>query len=242
MNSLRHPNIVSVYGACLRKPRIGVIMEYCVNGALTSFIEGKKLKWERKLQILIDVARGMQFLHSKNVIHRDLKSDNILLDDHMVAKLVDFGLARIKQLDQASSNMKMTTRVGTSNYMAPELVLNNDQLTYDEKCDVYSFAIVMFELLADTTEPYGKGEYHVELKVANNPTFRPTLPINIEDQFLSSSASTSSSLGSSGIQMNAQVMLYIDLMTKCWSHSPSQRPSFTVIVNELQRIAKYYNN
>lgn len=113
MCSLKHPNIVSLYGACVNIPRIGVVMEYCEYGSLKHVISKGKLKdWSQKLRILLDVAKGMQFLHNKSIIHRDLKSDNVLIDSHWVAKLTDFGISRMKL--EAS---EMTRFVGTGAYM-----------------------------------------------------------------------------------------------------------------------------
>lgn len=71
--SMIHPHIISLYGVCLNAKRVGVVMEYCENGSLKKFIQSKKISWVEKLQILLDVAKAMQYLHGKNVIHRDLK-------------------------------------------------------------------------------------------------------------------------------------------------------------------------
>ena len=96
--------------------------------------------------------------------------------------------------------------------MAPELY--NDKV-YDEKCDVYSFAIIMFELLADTVEPYN-GQLNVEQIVSSNPTFRPILP--------------------QGMYLSAEKLKFVDLMTRSWAHSASKSPSFTEIIAELNEI------
>jgi len=87
LDSLRHPNIVICIGACMIKPRIGIVLEYCERGSLASLITKEVLKSQLKMKLLIDIARGMAFLHSKNIIHRDLKCDNILIDSYFVAKI-----------------------------------------------------------------------------------------------------------------------------------------------------------
>lgn len=91
------------------------MMEFCSNGSLATYIEKNrgKISWQTKLEILIQVAKGMRFLHSKNVIHRDLKCDNVLLDQHMTAKITDFGASKLKQC----SEQQMTKMVGTSIYI-----------------------------------------------------------------------------------------------------------------------------
>lgn len=77
--SLRHRNIVTFIGACLVEPRVGIITEYCEHGSLSNFIQRNKMSIKEKMHILTDICRGMSYLHSKNIIHRDLKSDNVLV-------------------------------------------------------------------------------------------------------------------------------------------------------------------
>jgi serine/threonine protein kinase len=208
MMLLKHPNIVTMLGACIKVPRIGIVMEFCANGSLAIYIRQNKGKigFSRKLRILLDVARGMRFLHSNNVIHRDLKCENVLLDNNMVAKVADFGLSR-----KSAHGVKMTTMVGSPAYMAPELVANE---FYDEKIDVFSFAIVMFELYTESLEPYGPAPFGVELKVSKNPLFRPVFP----DNFL----------------VRTDEMFIVSLMQECWRHNPKERPSFDDIVQKFE--------
>lgn len=77
--SLRHYNIVNFFGACLVEPRIGLVVEYCEKGSLYRLLHKERLSMPQKLQILLDISRGMSFLHNRNVIHRDLKSANVLV-------------------------------------------------------------------------------------------------------------------------------------------------------------------
>jgi serine/threonine-protein kinase TNNI3K len=206
--SLRHGSIVTFYGACVEPPRIGIVQEFCDNGSLYNLISKHKrnIPWKMRLQILMDVAKGMNFLHSKNIIHRDLKSDNILLTSLNRAKISDFGISRMKDFVQT----QMTRAVGTSNYMAPEVALGMD---YDEKCDVFSYSIIMFELLAGTVDPYqGKGGPNVCMRVANNG-LRP----RIEDF----------------IEVPEHQVWYVQLMKACWQHERGTRPTFGEIIQEL---------
>ena len=74
MTTLIHANIISLYGVSMNKRRVGVIMEYCENGSLRSYLIRNNISWQAKLQILIDICKGMQFLHGRDMVHRDLKS------------------------------------------------------------------------------------------------------------------------------------------------------------------------
>ena len=110
-SSLRHPNIVLFFGACLQPPRVGIVLEFCEHGTLAEYMQKQRgrIPMERKLQILLDIARGVNFLHQRGIIHRDLKMATCLVDKNHVVKLVDFGLSKRKQ-DVLTT---MTSIVGT---------------------------------------------------------------------------------------------------------------------------------
>ncbi|KAJ0397483.1 hypothetical protein P43SY_006167 [Pythium insidiosum] len=166
--ALHHPNIVALIGATwTTRADLQAIFEYMCDGDLRAYLEttandaGSAPMWSRqKLQLALDVAYALAYLHSQrptSVVHRDLKSGNILLcrdtstesrkprDDGSVecyrlrAKLADFGVSRSQ-----STNNSMTTGVGTSRWLAPEVILGGG--VYDTACDVYSFGVVLTEL------------------------------------------------------------------------------------------------
>lgn len=148
---LRHPNVVQFMALSTSPPAI--ISEFCANGSLWDLMHPGaaaqpqiRLDWSRRIRIMKDVCRGMMYLHgcSPAIIHRDLKSANVLLDENWTAKVCDFGLARVKS---ASATM---SRVGTPQWMAPEL-LREDR--YSEKVDVFSFGVILWEL-ATLQKPY----------------------------------------------------------------------------------------
>jgi len=157
----RHPNIVNFFGAGLDPPRICIVLEYCALGSMNSFIvkgEYSKLTQLEQMQMLIDVASGMCYLHSKGIIHRDLKSDNVLLDQNKVCKIADFGTSKMTNKNTSSN----TRYVGTGYYMAPEVCAG---VAYNSSCDVFSFAIIMWEALHNSTQPYEMA-FGVEYNVA----------------------------------------------------------------------------
>ncbi|TDH73031.1 hypothetical protein CCR75_007649 [Bremia lactucae] len=158
---LHHPRLVQFAGAAdnVRTKQVWILSEYFNNGdvdlLLKSIRSGKKnhIGWHRITRIALDAARGIEFLQKNHIVHRDIKSSNILLDDQHRAKLCDFGFAvEIKQLDAmtydtADMNSGKSLRksyCGTDAYMAPEMFLDED---YDQSVDIFSFGVVLMELL-----------------------------------------------------------------------------------------------
>lgn len=141
--SLRHPNIVMLYGVCLEPGHYSMVMELMAKGSLYEVLHNSQdLPWSIRLSIAKDITIGLAYLHSKNIVHRDLKSLNVLLDGSGRAKLSDFGLSTIKS--ETSSTSTAGSAVGTVCWMAPELFKRGGKCT--PASDIYAMGIVFWEL------------------------------------------------------------------------------------------------
>ncbi|KAL8160742.1 hypothetical protein V2J09_002279 [Rumex salicifolius] len=147
LGSLSHPNLVRLIGYCWEDKELLLVYEYMAKGSLENHLFRKSaepLAWERRISIALGAARGLAFLHNldNQIIYRDFKASNILLDGNYCPKLSDFGLAKF---GPSGDNSHVTTRVmGTFGYAAPEYVATGHLYV---KSDVYGFGVVLLELL-----------------------------------------------------------------------------------------------
>ncbi|XP_048636294.1 probable LRR receptor-like serine/threonine-protein kinase At1g29720 isoform X4 [Brassica napus] len=164
ISGLNHPNLVKLYGCCVEKNQLLLVYEYMENNSLALALYGNNsqtLDWETRQKICVGIARGLEFLHEGSMIrmvHRDIKTTNVLLDADLNAKISDFGLARLHEEEHSHISTKIA---GTIGYMAPEYALWG-QLT--EKADVYSFGVVAMEIVSgkSNVKPQGNDD-HVSL-------------------------------------------------------------------------------
>ncbi|KAK0083681.1 hypothetical protein PV325_008406 [Microctonus aethiopoides] len=147
LRKTRHVNILLFMG-CVSKPRWAIVTQWCEGSSLYKHLHVFETKFE--LLTLIEISRqtaqGMDYLHAKNIIHRDLKSNNIFLHDDLTVKIGDFGLATAKTRWSGSQQFHQPT--GSILWMAPEVIRMQEENPYSFQSDVYAFGVVMYELLA----------------------------------------------------------------------------------------------
>ncbi|GLU07017.1 hypothetical protein SLE2022_239970 [Rubroshorea leprosula] len=203
LRAVEHPNVVRFIGACTESTHLCILTEYMSGGSLYDYLHKNHnyLKLCELLKFALDICKGMEYLHQKNIIHRDLKTANLLMNSNNVVKVADFGVARFQ-----NQGGVMTAETGTYRWMAPEVI--NHQ-PYDQKADVFSFAIVLWELVTAKI-PY-ETMTPLQAALGVRQGMRPELPRNAHPKLL-------------------------DLMQKCWETVPSKRPSFSEIIVELEEL------
>lgn len=152
---LQHKNLVKLLGFCVASKEKILVYEFLSNSSLDKFLFGTKdtsLDWETRFKIILGIARGLLYLHEDSrlkVIHRDLKSSNILLDESMNPKISDFGLAKLFGVDQTQGDTNRI--VGTYGYMAPEYAITGH---FSVKSDVFSFGVIVLEIVSGQRNRY----------------------------------------------------------------------------------------
>jgi serine/threonine protein kinase len=154
MKDLRHDNIVLLYGVCVDSKNC-LIMQYCSNGSLYHLLQSRQeIALLKRIEWALEIAKGLSYLHNRKptILHRDLKSLNILIDKHLNAKIADFGLSKVKISSSAASTLK-GKMIGTIRWMAPEIMEAETGTTYTKAADIYSYGMIAWEL-ATRTIPY----------------------------------------------------------------------------------------
>eukprot|EP01137_Pigoraptor_chileana_P037482 Opistho-2@34630 len=207
MVSLRHPHIVMFIGCC-EEPELCLVTEFMPRGSVLEILqkEDAKMPWTRRLGMVLDAARGIQYLHTNNpiVLHCDLKAANLLVGDNYIVKVADFGLTKIAKKGMRAKN-------GSHLYASPEALRGCE---YTVESDVYSFGIVMWEVLTAKI-PYSDKlcSHSIESVVHSivESDIRPTIPRTPHTR-------------------------YTAVMTQCWQKDPSKRPGIADVATQLDRM------
>eukprot|EP00026_Physarum_polycephalum_P011583 Phypoly_transcript_11818.p1 GENE.Phypoly_transcript_11818~~Phypoly_transcript_11818.p1 ORF type:complete len:376 (+),score=64.81 Phypoly_transcript_11818:141-1130(+) len=201
LSSLEHENIIQFLGMCMEAPHIALVTEFMEKGDLSKVLanSGSSLSWPTRRNMAKDMANGLAYLHQKNILHRDIKSSNLLVAADNTVKIADFGFSRMRMDNQTM------TQQGTVAWTAPEIFEGGN---YTEKCDIYSFGIVLWELCA-CKKPW-TGSHNMR----------------VVGQVLAGSRPPLSDLFDAPADI-------VKLMQECWAPNPADRPSFKVIAGRL---------
>ncbi|KAL1338270.1 hypothetical protein HN51_032951 [Arachis hypogaea] len=215
LGRLHHRNLVNLIGYCVDKGQRILVYQFMSNGSLANLLYGeeKQLSWDDRLQVALDISHGIEYLHEgavPPVIHRDLKSANILLDHSMRAKVADFGLSKEEVFDGRNSGLK-----GTYGYMDPAYI-STSKLTM--KSDIYSFGVIIFELIT-AIHPHQNLMEYINLAAMDH---------NGVDEILDKQLVGKCNLG--------EVRQLAKIAHKCLHKSPKKRPSISEVSQGISRI------
>ncbi|KAL5786886.1 hypothetical protein ACOSP7_003835 [Xanthoceras sorbifolium] len=225
LSRVHHKNVVRLLGFCFQQGEQMLVYDYLPNGSLKDTLSGKSgiiLDWTRRLKIALGAARGLAYLHEladPPIIHRDVKSTNILLDEHLNARVSDFGLS--KPVGDSERSHVTTQVKGTLGYLDPEYYMTQ-QLT--EKSDVYSFGVLMLELTT-ARSPIERGKYIVkEMKMA----------IDKKKDLYNLSELLDPNIGLAATLKGFEQ--FVDLAMKCVEESGADRPTMSEVVKKIENI------
>jgi serine/threonine protein kinase len=238
LSSIRHPNVVSCFGSVVdvgtsnaeaaigvgmvnteqllwHKPLCGILLEFCSGGSLRQLMSSPQwdtTPWRQRLRWALDAATGLAFLHEKEIVHRDIKSPNLLLMDGRL-KVADFGLARFFT---SSAGASTTKTVGSPAWMAPEVITHGTHVS--PPSDIYSFGIVLWEIMTGEIPWQSCTSMHIAYQVVCNAARLPLPSPPLTSQLPHG---------------------YINLIKDCWSTDPIERPTCSAVVLRLKHMLQY---
>ena len=168
--ALNHPNIITIYDVLEADSQICTVMEYVDGESLRNKMDKGKLDNNEVIEITKQICEGLEKAHQANIVHRDIKPENILINADNRVKILDFGLAKLKGVSKLT---KETSTLGTIHYMAPEQIQGKD---VDHRSDIWSFGVVLFEMLTGKLPFTGDYEQAIMYSILNDP---PELPSEI---------------------------------------------------------------
>nr|XP_009380742.2 PREDICTED: putative serine/threonine-protein kinase isoform X2 [Musa acuminata subsp. malaccensis] len=225
LTSIQHKNLVHLIGCCSEGAERLLVYECMTNGSLNSIFSGTgksetSLNWKTRFQIIIGVARGLQYLHEDSnlrIVHRDIKASNILLDDKFQPKISDFGLARFFPEDEAYLSTRFA---GTLGYSAPEYALRGE---LSEKADIYSFGVLVLEIISCRK--------NTDLSLPNEMQYLPEYAWRLYERSKMTDLVDSRLLEEGALEKDVLQVCHVALL--CLQPHPSLRPPMSEIVAML---------
>ncbi|KAJ0736033.1 putative protein kinase RLK-Pelle-LRR-I-1 family [Helianthus annuus] len=242
LSNCKHPNIVPLLGFCDEGRELILVYEYVANGSLDDYLGNMdnvtNLVWAQRLQICLDIAHGLNYLHTRKpmIVHRDIKSANILLDDTWVAKIADFGLSKLQCTNQQGTTLVTNNIAGTEVYLDPEY-LNTGKLK--KESDIYSFGVVLFEILCGRLA-YDKnfGEKGLP-SIARQRFNEGTLKGMVDPKLMEADEIISMLKG--GVNQDS-LETFSKIAYQCLAETQSRRPTMELIIKELEKALNFQKN
>ena len=244
LNSCKHDNIISLLGFCDEGPgHMILIYELASRGSLESYMESDdkmtNLTWVQRIQISLNIAHGLKYIHTntdedkQKIIHRDIKSANILLGDNWEAKIADFGLSKIHPADQEASTLNTDTIAGTNVYLDPEYKKYG---RLNKKSDIYSFGVVLFEILTGRLaydRIYTKVNKKGIAPIARHHFENGTL-VKIIDQKIKEEVGGHVFALSKGPDKDS-LDIFSEIAYRCLVETQAQRPTIDDVIHKLKK-------
>ncbi|XP_076899898.1 receptor like protein kinase S.2-like [Bidens hawaiensis] len=251
LSRCEHPNIVSLCGCCVEGSEMLLVYEYASNGSLDNYLEStdKKvnLTWAQRLKMCIDIAQGLNYLHTnmdekRKIIHRDIKSANIVLGKNWEAKIADFGLSKLFPMNHQASTINTNIVAGTSVYLDPEYDRTG---SLKRASDIYSFGVVLFEIFT------GKVAYDPIYMKQKKRGLAPIARKHFEMGTLIKDMLDPNTMDDEAYELGLTLKLRPDhnslnvfsrIAYQCGAKTQAERPTIEVVIKELNKALCFQEN
>ncbi|PWA92335.1 serine-threonine/tyrosine-protein kinase catalytic domain-containing protein [Artemisia annua] len=252
LTSCKHDNIVSLLGICDEGPHMILVYEYASNKSLDNYLGGSpdnsiNLTWIQRLKIAVDIAKGLNYLHTRvkdehvedehKIIHRDLKSGNILLGDNWVAKIADFGLSKFNRVNEEGKTFYTGTIAGTPEYTCPEYKRTG---RLKRQIDIYSLGVVLFEILSGKLaydRIFDEGNETGIAHVARRRFKDGTINDMVDQKIMEEVDELTSTLNKGPNQESLET--FIEIALKCIEESQDKRPKAKEVMEKLEEALSF---
>ncbi|XP_071719536.1 probable receptor-like protein kinase At5g59700 [Rutidosis leptorrhynchoides] len=241
LSTCMHPNIVTLLGYCDEGPHMIIVYEFASNGSLEEYLgpTGKmtNFTWVQRLNLCLDIARGLNYIHTsiddkQNIIHRDMKSANVLLNEKLEAMIADFGLSKTYQANHTASTINTKNIAGTPFYLDPEYEKTG---RLKKASDIYSFGVILFEMLCGRLaydqiylKENGNGLAPVARRHVKEGKIYEMVDPKIKEERDEENIFTK-------ILNRDSLDTFIKIADRCVAEKQSQRPTIEIVIEELKK-------
>ncbi|KAK9058890.1 hypothetical protein SSX86_023734 [Deinandra increscens subsp. villosa] len=249
LTSCKHTNIISLLGFCDEGSNLILVYEHASNGSLDNYLGSKdnstNLTWVQRIRIGIDIAHGLNYIHTRiedeqRIVHRDIKSANILLGKNWVAKIADFGLSRFHGADLEEKSVRTRNVAGTEYYVCPEYAENGRLKT---AVDIYSFGVVLFEILFGKLayDPIYVAEDKIGIAYIARRCYKDrTIHEMVDTKIMEEVDELTSTLHKGPNQDSLKT--YLEIAHRCLAITQDDRPTAKEILEELEKAFSFQEN